>query len=481
MQHDLVAAGEPGRQEVLATGTEDPTAPPRPQVERDPALDAARVGCVIAVVCIHILMVTLTADPASGELRSVLVPTRQSWYWWATWIFQIMPLFFVVGGASAAGAWRRRRAEGMESAEYVRERALRLVQPAALLWCAFALGAGAALAAGVGPELVTFALSGMGMALWFLAAYLICQAVTPAFLALHERMGWVWCWVLLSCTVAVDILPITTGEPWWGLLNMVFVWPLVQQLGFFRADGWFAARSRLTLVALAAAGYALLGVCVASGDYAPDMLTNLNPPTVCMVLLGFSQASLLEVASPALARLMRAPAARAVAHVVGTRAMTIYLWHLPVVVAVMAAWFFAGGHDPVPGSAAWWLLRIPLGLVCWVVVLLVATALRRGETASVEPWGARPLSGTAVFLAVVCGVVPPLVEIVTWLNMPLVVAGALGAVLAVVVLRSGQVHPEGGQTRGVGSGPPSSRGALRGPRAGGHGDIDRGHTPAKRR
>ena len=419
---------------------------------RDPAVDAARVACVIAVVCIHILMVTLTADPSTGAVRSVLVPTQQPWYWWGTWILQIMPLFFVVGGVGTAGAWRRRRARGMAAGKYVRERTLRLVQPAAVLWSVLALLAVAALAAGAPYELVTFALSGTGMALWFLAAYLVCQALAPLFMRMHEQLGWVWCWFLLSGAVAVDLLRTATGQQWWGLLNMVFVWPLVQQLGFFRADGWFAARSRVTLVALAAGSYLLLGACVASGAYAPDMLTNLNPPTVCMVLLGVAQACLLEVFSPALRRLMQWRPAQAVAHVVGTRALTVYLWHLPLVVVVMAVWFFAGGWDPVPGSAGWWWLRIPLAVLCWAVVLAVATPLRRFETASVEPWGSRPvsLSPAAVALAVLCAVVPPLWEIVTLLTVPLTVAGAVGSVVAVVLLRSGRVRP-GERSRPLGT------------------------------
>ena len=49
--------------------------------ERDPVVDVARVVCVITVVCSHVLMVTLTADPATGQIRSVLVPTLQPWYW----------------------------------------------------------------------------------------------------------------------------------------------------------------------------------------------------------------------------------------------------------------------------------------------------------------------------------------------------------------------------------------------------------------
>lgn len=429
---------------LMSDGVQTHSAPTRANgsvalADRDLASDAARVGCVIAVVFIHLLMVTLTADPDTGELVSVLVPEEQTWYWWATWILQVMPLFFVVGGVATAGALRRRRARGAAPAEYVRERTLRLMQPAAVLWLVFAISAMAALALGVGEELVTFALSGMGMPLWFLAAYLIAQALAPAFLELHERMGWVWCWFLLSCVVAVDLLRMATDQQWWGLLNMLFVWPLIQQLGFFRADGWFAARGTLTLLLIVAACYALLAVCVFSGRYAPDMLTNLNPPTVCMVLLGLAQACLLQVFTPALNRLMHWRPAQAVTYVVGTRAMTIYLWHLPVIILVMAAWFFAGGYDPVPGSAQWWLLRIPLAVLCWVAVLVVATALLRVERASAKPWGKLRLTPLAVLVGLICAVVPPLLEIVTLLTPALVLWGAAGSVVCLVIMKWGVV------------------------------------------
>lgn len=428
----------------MSDGVQTHSAPTRASAsvalaERDLASDAARVGCVIAVVFIHLLMVTLTADPNTGELISVMVPTEQPWYWWATWILQIMPLFFVVGGVATAGALRRRRARGAAPAEYVRERALRLMQPAAVLWLALAVAAVLALALGVGEELVTFALSGMGMPLWFLAAYLIAQALAPTFLELHERMGWVWCWFLLSCVVAVDMVRIATDQQWWGLLNMLFVWPLIQQFGFFRADGWFAARGTLTLLAIAAVCYGLLTACVVSGRYAPDMLTNLNPPTVCMVLLGLAQACLLQVFTPALNRLMRWRPAQAVAYVVGTRAMTIYLWHLPLIIVVMAAWFLAGGYDPVPGSTQWWLLRIPLAVLCWAVVLAVATALIRVERASAEPWGKLRLTPLAVLVGLICAVVPPLLEIVTLLTPALVLWGAAGSIVCLVIMKWGAV------------------------------------------
>ena len=99
-------------------------------------------------------------------------------------------------------------------------------------------------------------------------------------------------------------------------MNMLFVRPLIQHLGFFRADGWFAARRTLTLLAIAALCYGLLTVCVVSGWYAPDMPTNLNPPTLCMVLLGAAQACVLQVCTPALNRIMRGRVAQTVVGVV---------------------------------------------------------------------------------------------------------------------------------------------------------------------
>lgn len=89
------------------------------------------------------------------------------------------------------------------------------------------------------------------------------------------------------------------------------------------------------VLALAAAAATAAGL---PHQWASDALSMLNPPTIRMVLLGVNQACALQLLSPVLERLMALRPMAFVAWLAGSRALTLYLWHLPVIVAVMAAW-----------------------------------------------------------------------------------------------------------------------------------------------
>ena len=213
--------------------------------KRDLTLDIARVFCVLLVVVIHLLMVGVGFD-ASGNLIA-LTPTQshlgsQPWFGWVTWAGQIMPLFFVVGGFAAITAWRSLTRRGGTAADYVRNRVLRLAQPALPLYIFYVVVIGGAMLAGVAPELVTLAVQGAASPLWFLAAYTLCQAMVPTMVGWHTRAPRATLLVLLAGAVVVDAARYSTGIDEIGLLNLFFVWLLVQQLGFWYADGWFAAR-----------------------------------------------------------------------------------------------------------------------------------------------------------------------------------------------------------------------------------------------
>src|SRR6185436_17259019 len=62
---------------------------------------------------------------------------------------------------------------------------------------------------------------------------------------------------------------------------------------------------------------------------------------------------------------MNTHAARAVVFVVGSRLMTIYLWHLPIILIITGLSLLIPGAAPEPGSAAWWISRP----ILYVVVL----------------------------------------------------------------------------------------------------------------
>ncbi|WP_260853355.1 hypothetical protein [Kocuria palustris] len=158
-----------------------------------------------------------------------------------------------------------------------------------------------------------------------------------------------------------------------------------------------------------------------------------------MVALGLVQACALELLSPALRRLMSRRPARAAAWLVGSRATTLYLWHLPVIVAVMAAWWLLGGPDPAPETAGWWLWRIPIAAVCWALVLLAVRPLsvvERLADARLEStrdddadrgWG-------SVLAAAVLVSAAALLEVRLLLGPVLVLGGAAAMAMAAVLL-----------------------------------------------
>lgn len=404
---------------------------------RDLTLDLARVVCVLLVVLIHLLQTGVGPGP-DGALVASRPLEEQPWFAAATWVGQIMPLFFVVGGFASATGWRSWVRKGGTASGYIRLRTLRLAQPTLPLFVFFAVVLGAATLLALAPELVSAAAIGAGSPLWFLAAYLLCQAATPWMLAFHERMPRLTVLALLAGVILVDGVRFASGLTDIGLVNLVFVWLLVHQLGFWYADGWFDRRHPLTLVAIAAVCYLSLWPLTTVGPYSENMLAGLNPPTLPLVVLGLAQACLLRLARTPLSRLMQTRVMRGVVFVIGSRLMTVYLWHLPVILLVTGLTLLVPGAAPVPASPAWWWSR-PIVLVVVLGVLFALSLLvARWEAVGKLPGPAVPI---VVAVGFVLAYVPAFAVMQFGLGLWLAVAGALSLSLAVWLLRRGGARP----------------------------------------
>jgi peptidoglycan/LPS O-acetylase OafA/YrhL len=398
--------------------------------KRDLTLDLARVFCVLLVVVIHLLFIGVGRD-ADGGLVISRPLEEQGWFDAATWIGQIMPLFFVVGGFASITAWRSSVRRGGTAADYVKTRVLRLAQPALPLFLFYVVVIGGATLLAIAPELVATVVVGAGAPLWFIAAYTLCQALIPVMVRLHERAAWPTLGVLLLGVIVVDAARFGLDVKQLGYLNMVFVWLLVQQLGFWYADGWFARRRWWQLVALVVACYAGLAALTFVGPYNTDMLDMLNPPTLPLVLLGLAQACTLRLLRPALAKLMSTHAARAVVYLVGTRLMTIYLWHLPVIIILAGVGLLIPGASPEPASPAWWWSRILVYLLVLGVLFALSLVVGRWE----QPIEAGPTPPIwVVVIAAVLTFVPTFLVIEYFLGLGLAMAGAACLGIAILVL-----------------------------------------------
>ncbi|WP_127792402.1 acyltransferase [Agromyces sp. LHK192] len=339
---------------------------------RDAGIDAARAACLVVVFVLHAMMVGVSVGPSGPVLENAM----DGWggFAAATWVMQVMPLFFVIGGYAGWSAWTSQRARGATAASFVRGRLERLVRPAIALVAVVAAALAALAAAGVAPEIVATAGFRIGQPLWFLAVYLACAALVPLMVALHERMPLATVAGLVAVVVGVDLVRLQTGIEGIGFANLLFVWLLVQQFGFLLADGSVDRLARRTRFGLGVGALVGLAALTLVGPYSPDLLENLNPPTLALVVLGVAQLMLFSLVRAPLRRWAERPRPSRLVARFGEWGMTLYLWHLPAFVALAGMLLVlhgAVGLDlPEPLSEAWWATR-----PAWLVVAALATAV----------------------------------------------------------------------------------------------------------
>jgi peptidoglycan/LPS O-acetylase OafA/YrhL len=342
---------------------------------RDGSIDAVRSILLAVVVVLHSLMVGVSVGAGGVELTNAL--ENQAWFAPVSWLVQVMPLFFIVGGFASITQWRSLRAAGVSPEQYARGRIERLVRPAIALVAVVGASLATLSQLGVPAEIVATASFRIGQPLWFLGVYILCSALVPVLSRAHERARIGTVLVLLLAVTLVDFARLASGVDAVGFLNLLFVWMLVQQLGFWLADGTVDALSRRTRAGALLAALVLL-TALTTGPYPADMFVNLNPPTVCLVVLGVAQLMAFSLLRPRFALLAAHPLAGRLIDALGRRSMTVYLWHLPVLIGLSALLLVGdaafGGLLPAPLSGAWWASR-PLWLICVAVAVLVVVRL----------------------------------------------------------------------------------------------------------
>ncbi len=395
---------------------------------RDRYVDFLRVASLGGVILGHFLMAVVNDRPgevSEGAFDFTNLLSLEPWSRPATWILQVMPVFFIVGGFAHATSWRSLKRRGGGYADFARARIGRLVTPA-LVFIAVGMAAGATVEWTSGKHndyepVMQIA----GQLLWFIGIYLIVAGLAPPMLRLHARFGWRALAALLVAVVMVDVLrlavkTLNVGDVHMGLdgvkwLNFALVWLFIHQLGFFYADGVVdrvgARRLGSWMLGIGASIAALL---IWLGPYGTSMvsfpgetLSNLAPPTVVLVAFGVTQAGVLVVLRAPVSRWLERPRVWRTIVAGGALAMTAFLWHFTALILMFVGFHVLAGPLPEPTTAAWWWLRIPQFVVFLVLVALLVTAFRwadrpprRREVVGPDWWRAT-LAGIGVGAAIV--------------------------------------------------------------------------------
>ena len=296
----------------------DRTAP-----DRDRSIDVARLGALLVVMFGHcaLLLATITADGVQIGNTLGAVPSLEP----ATWVLQVMPLFFFAGAAAGVHSWR----DGTPWGTWLFTRAQRLCRPAlwylgawtvALIAVRFTMGAESAAA--LGNEAVAL--------LWFLGTYLIVLAFVPAMARLRSaRSAALVIAGLLAVAALGDWARISTHTLAAGAGNLIVVWLIPMVIGAVYAHRFVAAGTALIV---AAGTLALQVLAVELGPYdvslvvtGAERMSNVTPPTLLLALQCIWMPSLFIACAGAVRRWAQRPR----------------VWYLIVVGN-------SGGHDVVP-------------------------------------------------------------------------------------------------------------------------------------
>ena len=341
-------------------------------IKRNRYVDFLRAISILVVITGHWLIVAIYYHDGSLDVGDLLEnqPTTQ----WLTWLFQVMPIFFIVGGYANAVSLESARRRRINYAGWLAGRLNRLVTPLLYLLLSWGLIAAILYFSGVSGDVTKLASRAALIPTWFLAIYIMVVVLAPLSYAAWRRWGFVSFWALAVIAGFVDIIFFTTDYQWIGWSNYFWIWLAVHHLGYAWLDGRMGKPARL--LTYSAVGFLVLALLVFKGPYplamvgSPDEdISNTLPPKITLLILGFSQFGLLLAGEKPVRRMLSGIRLWAATILINSIIMSLYLWHITVMVIIVALAYLANGYGLgfEPGGVEWWLTR-PL----WLGVLYTA-------------------------------------------------------------------------------------------------------------
>jgi hypothetical protein len=343
--------------------------------DRDRVVDLLRAGSLLVVVFGHVLMVVVRWEGEQPHIANVLaeVPLLDL----ATWLLQVMPVFFAAGAIANRISYSSAVARGEPWRTWVWHRVRRLVRPVVYYlacWVVIVVVMGALI-----PEAANTLARLSTQLLWFLGAYFLVIATTQWQIRLARHgIGPILGLVAIVAVTDVARFHVLTGI---AVLNFFTVWFLAATFGLVARD--HVERGRGALGALAIGALALNVALVVGFPYPESMvgmpgekISNMAPPTIVLALHAIVLISVVALLWPALTRLCARPRVWRCVVAAGAAAMTVYLWHITALLAVVEGEHLLGFTRGSVDELDFWLgTLVHLTVSLAAIVLLVAVVV----------------------------------------------------------------------------------------------------------
>jgi len=367
------------------------TTPPARDATRNAYVDFLRAFSLLVVVMWHwVFTIVIWSDDGPHATNPIRFTTG---LWIVTWLLQVMPLFFYIGGYAHLTAWTNAHGRGVSIWGFVGRRLRRLAAPALSLLVVW-LVLGSILGAVFDLTWIRRAVFLVVSPLWFIGIYLVLVALLPVFLWLHQRFDTIVIVFLGGAAGAIDIARFRYDLEWLGIVNMLVVWGLCHQAGFFY-ERIVTATRRIDWTLMWGGLFALAGLVV-SGLYPGSMVgvpgerSNMAPPSLCIVALVAFQAGVAEIVRPRMERRLEQASWQRLNGTINRFSMPLFLFHTTGMALHRAVKYALAGERNEPTSPdLWWWLSRPLSIVGPLLFTLPVILLFGRQ------WTKRPHPGSA--------------------------------------------------------------------------------------
>ena len=330
---------------------------------RDRVVDAARALSIVVVTLWHWTL-SVTHRTADGNLVMPNPIDVVPGGWLATWVLQIMPVFFLVGGYANLAGWQRTQANNASAGRFVTDRLRRLSVPTAV-WAGVWLAGELIAAALPGPHRWMWQwFPGYLTPLWFLGVYSLLILAVPVTASLHIRHGTGALAALAGLIAAGSVLGRGVGLVWAEWVTLALVWLFCHQLGYAWRTWQLGRRPSARRPAVTGAGLLTLVVLTMFAGYPRSMVgevgdaeSNIFPTNAAIAALAVFQLGLLALITPTATRLLRRPGVWKPVVALNVVAITVFLWHMTAYLVVLWIYERLGHTLPAEPTADWWAQR----------------------------------------------------------------------------------------------------------------------------
>ena len=335
-----------------------------PNPDRDRFIDLVRVTSMVTVVVLHWLSVMPALTAGRVVDQNVVAVVRGLWP--LTWTGDVMALFFFAGGYANWVSLTNSLLRGEPYGFFLARRVRRLLRPTFiflgawlavdLLLRAVGLGSWSPLRHVAIGNTIPFG------PLWFLGVYLVVVMLSPWTAAAHRRWGIAVPLVMVAGVGVADSQAFVRNSGTPLAANLLLVWLIPHQLGYFYADGTLRRLSAKACAGMAATGLVMLMVLTSLPYYPRSLISprwtvlTMDAPMLSLVADGLWLIGLALLARRPVERLLMDPRRWRIVSRANDLTMPVYLWHMSayLVAAAILARLGAGFVYSTNASAQWW-------------------------------------------------------------------------------------------------------------------------------